>query len=167
MDDADGAGPTVHRHDDLDLTPRTASELADGGRGGFRVRNWLIGGAVAAVLGFLLFQALTSARVYFYNVDEAVERRDELADRTFRMQGTVVSEVAEQETGALVFTVAFDDASAQVRHVGPEPTDLFELGIPVVVEGRWQGDEFVSDQILVKHSEEYVEDNPDRIDGQQ
>ena len=46
-----------------------------------RWRNWLIMGVFAAALGVLVFQALTSARVFFYNVDEAVADRQESEER--------------------------------------------------------------------------------------
>ena len=54
-----------------------------------------------------------------------------------------------------------------MQHEG-DPPNLFEIGIPVVLEGRWQGEGpacfFDSDRILVKHSEEYEADNEDRLD---
>jgi cytochrome c-type biogenesis protein CcmE len=151
---------------ELDLTPRSPVPAAPGGaaRRGPSVRNLAIVGFLAVVLGFVLYQALTSARVYFYNVDEAVELRDDLGDEHFRMQGAVVDSAGVDETGALLFSVAFGDESAEVRHIGDEPSGLFELGQNVVVEGHWDGDVFVSRQILVKHSEAYVEANPDRFD---
>ncbi len=143
---------------DLDLTPRDVPA----GRSG-SVRNWLIVGALVAVAGFVLFQALTSARVYFLNVDEAVAQRNELGDDTFNMQGTVISEPTS--TGdAMTFTMTFGGENAEIRHVGAEPTDLFKVGEQVVAKGHWDGTEFISNQLLVKHSEEYVEDNPDRLD---
>ena len=49
-----------------------------------------------------------------------------------------------------------------VVHQG-DPPELFQAGLPVVLEGRWQGDVFASDRILVKHSEEYKASNPDRV----
>ncbi len=145
----------------IDLSPRAAG---DAGRERRSFRNAAIVGTLVVVLGFVLFKALTSASVYFYNVDEAVEQRAELGDSTFRLQGTVVSEPVTENTGEMVFDVAFNDTIATVRHIGEEPTDLFELAIPVVAEGHWEGDVFVSRQLLVKHSESYVADNPDRID---
>lgn len=147
--------------DDIDLTPR-----ANGGGAGERrsFRNMAIVGSLVVVLGFVLFQAVTSASVFYYNVDEALDRQGELADRTFRLQGTVVTEPTTDASGAMVFDVAFNDESVTVRHVGEEPTDLFELSIPVVAEGHFEGDVFVSRQLLIKHSESYVADNPDRID---
>ena len=74
----------------------------------------------------------------------------------------MVNEPVEDESGALVFNVGHNGVQATVRHVGEEPTDLFEVGIPVVAEGRWDGDAFESQQLLVKHSEAYVADNGDR-----
>ncbi len=145
----------------IDLSPRAAG---DAGRERRSFRNVAIVGTLVVVLGFVLFKALTSASVYFYNVDEAVEQRAELGDSTFRLQGTVVSEPVTEATGEIVFDVAFNDTIATVRHIGEEPTDLFELAIPVVAEGHWEGEVFVSRQLLVKHSESYVADNPDRID---
>ncbi len=119
-------------------------------------------GGVLVLLGFVLFQALTSARVFFRNVDEAVAERAEIGDQTFRMQGVVVTEPAENSRGAITFQIAFNDVEANIVHIGEEPSDLFELGMPVVVEGHWEGDVFASTQILVKHSESYVADNEDR-----
>lgn len=146
---------------DLDLTPRPQPAPPRRRR---RVRNFSLVAVVVVALSFVLFQALTSARVYFYNVDEAVDRRTELEDRTFRMQGTVVNNPTRDAQGAYRFEVSHGDARATIHHVGAEPTDLFEVGIPVVVEGRWDGEEFRSQQILVKHSEEYIAENPDRVD---
>ena len=54
--------------------------------------------------------------------------------------------------------------SARPRHLGDEPSDLFGVGQKVVVDGHWDGQTFESGQILLKHSEEYVEENPDRLD---
>lgn len=147
----------------LDLTPRGD----DGPGAGIprrSMRNRLIAGAIVVVLALVLWQGLTNARVFFLNVDEAIAQRADLGDRTFRMQGTVVSDATTSDTGALLFTVAYNDATADIRHIGPEPSDLFDLGEPVVVEGVWRGEVFESTQILVKHDESYVEDNPERVE---
>ena len=145
---------------DLDLTPREQPAPPKRRR---RYRNLALLAVVVVSLGVVLFQALTSARVYFYNVDEAVEQRSELGDRRIRMQGTVVSQPSRDADGAYRFEISHGDVETVVHHVGAEPTDLFEVGIPVVVEGRWDDEEFRSQQILVKHSEEYIEDNPTRV----
>lgn len=121
-------------------------------------------GVFGLVACAVLFQALTSARVFFLNVDEAVAQKTSLGDDTFRMQGTVVTEPSDGEGGALVFTIAFGGEEAEVRHVGDEPSNLFQYGEAIIAEGRWDGPQFESNQIVVKHSEEYVEENPNRVD---
>ena len=148
---------------DLDLTPREPS--GDRSRDGRRrsLRNVLIVGTLCAVLCFVLYQAITSARLFFYNVDEAVALQGELGSRNFRMQGTVIAENGVDEVGALLFEVAFNDETVVVRHLGDEPSNLFTIGEKVVVEGHWQGGVFQSHQVLVKHSEQYIEDNSDRL----
>jgi cytochrome c-type biogenesis protein CcmE len=112
-------------------------------------------------LTFVVFRGLSSATLYFYSTDEAVERRDSLGERRFRVQGEVQDDVVETDGGAR-FTIAFDGVSVDVDHVG-DPPDLFRPGIPVVLEGRWDGEVFASDRMLVKHSEEYRAENPDRV----
>jgi cytochrome c-type biogenesis protein CcmE len=150
-------------NNELDLSPRD-SDPHPRVSGRRSLRNKIIGGVIGAVLIFVLFQGLTDARVFFLNVDEAIEQKSELGERTFRMQGTVISEEGSSANGALLFTVAYNDATAKIQHVGPEPSDLFDLGEPVVVEGHWNGDLFESNQIIVKHDESYVEDNPARVE---
>jgi cytochrome c-type biogenesis protein CcmE len=149
---------------ELDLTPRLPPRSPGQTRPRRSYRNIVIVSVLALVLSFVLYQALTNARVYFYNVDEAVAKQSELGNQNFRMQGEVVATGGTDASGALLFTLAFADATAEVRHVGDEPSDLFTEGQKVVVDGYWDGPVFLSRQILVKHSEEYIEDNPDRLE---
>ncbi len=148
---------------DLDLTPREPAAGSTRSRTA-GVRNLAIVVLVLAVLGFVLFQALTSARVFFYNVDEAVALRAETGEQVIRMQGTVLEDRGVDTDGALQFTMAFAGVTTDVSHNGDEPSNLFAIGEKVVVEGQWDGTTFVSHQILVKHSEEYVEDNGERLE---
>jgi cytochrome c-type biogenesis protein CcmE len=117
---------------------------------------------LAAVSGFVIWNGLSAATTFFYNVDEAVERRSELADDRFRMQGTVVPGSLVEEDAGANFDLAFNGVVAHVENVG-NPPELFREGMPVVVEGRWAGDVFASDDILVRHDETYEEDNGDRL----
>ncbi|MEL7207487.1 MAG: cytochrome c maturation protein CcmE [Actinomycetota bacterium] len=150
---------------DLDLTPREpAGAPGPRARRQARLRNWLILGAVGAVLAFVLFQAITSARVYFYNVDEAIALRAETGSSTIRMQGTVLSDDGVDPDGALRFTMIFAGETAEVRHTGDEPSNLFAEGEKVVAEGHWDGNLFQSHQVVIKHSEEYIEDNGERLE---
>jgi len=115
-----------------------------------RRRLWLAGAVVLAALGFLVFQGLGNATLYFRTADEAVAQKGQLGERRFRIEDDVS------------FMLTSKSVEVPVRHKG-DPPELFRPGIPVVLEGRFQGDTFSSDRILVKHSETYVAENPDRV----
>ena len=151
----------------MELKPRTFDDTGTNGAGGAvatrarpgsrrRRRRWVplvVLGIVLVALGALVFKGLSDATLYFRNADEAVAQRDSLGDKRFRLQGTVSGEPVEAD-GVLHFDVAYNGVSVAVSHRG-SPPDLFRPGIPVVLEGRWEGSEFASDRILVKHDESY------------
>jgi cytochrome c-type biogenesis protein CcmE len=149
----------------MELTPRTAPD-APNARPRHRRSPWAYGALIAVLLGLgvVVYQGLTSASLYFYNADEAIAQRDDLGDRRFRLQGTVLGGSVERTDEGVEFTVAYDGAQVAVRHDG-DPPELFEPGIPVVLEGSWaaDGEVFESDRILVKHSEQYEADNGERL----
>ncbi len=127
-----------------------------------RRRLWLAGIVVLAALGFLVFQGLGNATLYFRTADEAVAQREQLGERRFRIEGDVVDGSVRQVGNDVSFTLTSKDVRVPVQHKG-DPPELFRPGIPVVLEGRFQGDHFSSDRILVKHSETYVAENPERV----
>jgi len=155
----------------VELSPRTAPGPSDT-KPPRRRSLWAYGilAVVLVAVGVVAFQGLTSASLYFYNADEAVEQRDVLGDKRFRVQGTVQDDVTTTADG-VTFTITFNGVDVPVVHDG-DPPQLFEPGIPVVLEGHWATDAepFLSDEILVKHDAQYEEDNGDRIadaeDGQ-
>ncbi len=142
-----------------------------------RRRTALVGGFAAIlvmVAGFVAIRYLPGATTFFRNADEAIAERVELGDRRFRLQGRVVPSSVAVDAGVTTFEVIHNCASVAVRHT-VDPPDLFESPwIPVVLEGRWvRGDVvtvagrdthfFSSDNMLVKHTNEYVAANADRI----
>ena len=150
----------------MDLTPRTAPDPSGPTTAPRRRSPWayLVLVAVLGGVGVVAYQGLTSASLYFYNADEAVEQRDVLGDKRIRVQGTVQDDIDASDDG-VTFTIEFNDVVVPVVHDG-DPPELFEPGIPVVLEGRWALDDepFLSDEILVKHDEQYEADNGDRLD---
>ena len=126
-------------------------------------RRWLfVGIVVAADLGFLLFKGLGDATLYFRTADEAVAQRQSLGTRRFRIEGTVLPGTVRQAGQQVDFTIENKGVTVPVVHTGDQP-ELFKPGIPVVLEGRFQGDTFASDRIMVKHSEDYVAKHPSRV----
>jgi cytochrome c-type biogenesis protein CcmE len=150
VDEGD-AGP------DLDLSPRTAPARK---RRGLPAALVLV--VIIAALVFIAVKALGDASLFFLNVDEAVEDRQDLGTDRFRMQGTVVEGSVDETPEGVSFQVEFNGVTAGVVHQG-DPPELFQPGIPVVLEGNWEGEVFASDRILVKHSSEYEAENEDRL----
>jgi cytochrome c-type biogenesis protein CcmE len=142
---------------ELDLTPRT--EPARKRRG---LPAALVLVAVVAALGFIAVKALGDASLFFLNADEAVEQRDDLGTDRFRLQGTVVEDSVDETDDGVAFQVEFNDVTVDVVHRG-DPPELFQPGIPVVLEGHWDGEVYASDRILVKHSSEYEAEHEDRL----
>ncbi len=127
-----------------------------------RGRLWIAAVVVLGALGFLVFQGLGNATLYFRTADEAVAQREQLGDRRFRIEGDVVDGSVSQVGNDVSFVLTKNNVEVPVRHKG-DPPELFRPGIPVVLEGRFQGDHFSSDRIMVRHSETYVAENPERV----
>lgn len=125
-------------------------------------RLWLAAAVVLGALVFLVYQGLGNATLYFRTADEAVAQRAELGERRFRIEGDVVPGSVQPVGDGVAFTIASKGVEVAVTHQG-DPPELFQPGIPVVLEGRFQGQGFASDRILVKHSETYIAENPDRV----
>ena len=166
MTDLDGA-----ENEASDLTPRPARTSRS--RRGRRLVPWLITIAVTIAVALLIANLLGDAALFFYNADEAVERRDELGDDRFRVQGTPVDntivETFRDDEPVVVFSITFSGVPIDVVHVG-DPPELFQPGVPVVLEGSWvegrppvesfdaragDGWHFASDRMLVKHDNDY------------
>lgn len=158
--------------DALDLTPRPR----DAEKRGSKMVPSLVLALVLVVIGFVLFQGLSGATLFLRDANDAVSERDELAERRFRLLGTPIAITDDQfefngET-AVRFSIACDGTAVDIVHRG-NVAEAFQMGVPVVLEGRWadstvigaawqsganDGYYFESDRMLVKHDNEYRED---------
>ena len=128
-----------------------------------RRRLVVVGVVVVAAISLLVFKGLGDATVYFKTADEAVADKDELGSRRFRVEGAVVTGSVRQAGDEVTFELISAGETVPVVHRG-DPPELFKPGIPVVLEGHWRGDVYASDRIMVKHTSEYREKNPERVD---
>lgn len=136
----------------------------------------IIGLAVIAVVIALVWNLLTGA-LFFYNADEAVAQRAGLGDDRFTLQGTPlgcsITSGSQGEEVVTAFTMSFGGVLVDVVHRG-EPAELFEGGIPVVLDGNWveaspavsgfapladDGWHYSSDRMRVKHDNDYINDD--------
>ena len=148
-----------------DLSPRTGPDTPP--TSGRTRRKWLPIVVIAAVLvagGVIVTQFLRSAVDYYCNVDEVGQRSGCDSDRRLRVQGVVQRGTVVSSGGDTDFVIAFNDVSMPVRYDG-EPGGIFKECIPVVVHGRLDSSSntFLGDRVEVKHSDEYVSVNDDRL----
>ena len=109
-------------------------------------------GLVVVLLGFLLFN-LKDSLVFFRTPTEVVTETTPGEDR-MRLGGQVVGGTVEDTSDGVLFDVSDGTTTIAVVHTGA-PQQLFQEGIGVVITGTWNGDRFHSDEMLVKHDEQY------------
>lgn len=160
-----------------DLAPQAPRPTRSGRR---RFLPILIGvGVIVAVVGLVV--NLVGGSLFFYNADEAVFRRVELGDERFTLQGAPIgcsiAKGFDDDDPVVAFSITFGGETVDVVHFG-DPADLFQPGIPVVLDGAWvdaspavdgfdaiadDGWHFASDRMRVKHDNDYKNDNDDRL----
>ena len=121
---------------------------------GSRRRQIGAGVVMAGAVGFLLFEGLGNATVYYKTVPQAVADRAHLGTSQFRIMGTVDNDVRQAGTQTL-FSITYERVTAQIID-SKQPPQLFKPGIPVVLEGHWSGNVFQSDLVMVKHTSNYT-----------
>ncbi|RLE24965.1 MAG: hypothetical protein DRJ50_03825 [Actinobacteria bacterium] len=148
---------------EMDLTPRgPADPAASAPR---PKRKWfpmVVLGLVLVAGGVIVTQFLTSAVDYYCNVDEVGVRDGCNPERRIRLQGTVDEGSLDKEGNATVFTISFNGETIPVHYDGA-PGGIFKECIPVVVHGVIEDGTLQGDRVEVKHSDEYVSVNDDRV----
>ena len=153
----------VSEMSDIDLSPRSPVDPA--ATPPKPRRRWLPMVVLALVVvagGVILTQFLTSAVDYYCNVDEVGVRDGCDEDRRIRLQGTVDEGSVDRVANATVFTITYNDVTMPVSYDG-EPGGIFKECIPVVVHGVIEDGELQGDRVEVKHSDEYVSVNDERV----
>ena len=114
-------------------------------------------GLVVVLLGFLLFN-LKDSLVFFRTPTEVVQEVTPGTEDRMRLGGQVVAGTIVEEDGSVAFDVTDGITTISASHPGA-PQQLFQEGIGVVITGTWDGDLFRSDEMMVKHDEQYRTDD--------
>jgi len=125
----------------------------------------LLGAGVLVLAGFMINQALNTSLVYFILPNEYAQQPSQYEDRRIRLGGLVAPESVRFDDRDLQLTFLVTDGieSYPVQHVGAPP-ELFRENSGVVIEGRFDQGVFVSDNLLIKHSEVYEAPEDGHID---
>ncbi len=140
--------------------------------GGNNRRVLAFASVLLAAIGFLVVKGLGTASTYFRTADEAVAQVDSLGTRRFRLEGVVVDGSVRTEKKSVVFVVESNAKQVEVRHDG-DPPELFRPNLAVVLEGHFDNGQasrpsgqaplFLSDHLMIKHDESYIEKNGKRV----
>jgi cytochrome c-type biogenesis protein CcmE len=106
--------------------------------------------------GFLTYRALQENLLYFFSPTQVAA--GEAPKRTFRLGGMVVDGSLKREPGTLniSFVVTDNVHSVPVKYNRVLP-DLFREGAGAVIVGRLNDNgEFVGDEVIAKHDENYM-----------
>jgi cytochrome c-type biogenesis protein CcmE len=107
------------------------------------------------VAGLFVLNAFRSNLVFFYSPTEVLEGKAP-ANQRLRIGGLVVKGSVKKEGTKVQFVVTDLTSKVTVRYQGILP-DLFREGQGVVAQGRLvAGDEFLADEVLAKHDENYM-----------
>ena len=109
-----------------------------------------------SLAGFLTYRALQENLLYFFSPSQVAA--GEAPQRTFRLGGMVVDGSVKREPGTLnvSFVVTDNVHSVPVKYSRVLP-DLFREGAGAVVVGRLDDNgEFLADEVLAKHDENYM-----------
>jgi cytochrome c-type biogenesis protein CcmE len=127
-------------------------------------RLFAVGAVFVGAMCFLIVKGLSGSLDYFETVDQAVVHKAMLGSRTFRLEGLVVPGTVHRTASGVTFLAAGSEHRVVVTNTG-NPPQLFQPDIPVVVVGHFAGATFVSDQIIVDHTAQYVEEHPQRVEA--
>lgn len=116
-------------------------------------------GLVVAGVGLgatFLLKAMNQNILYYYSPTQ-LEQGMAPEDRRFRVGGLVVDNSVVRTDGTMEVRFALTDEAhvVPVVYTGILP-DLFREGQGIIAHGRMNGNEFVADEILAKHDENYM-----------
>jgi cytochrome c-type biogenesis protein CcmE len=127
-----------------------------------RIRYAVVGLVLVGALVFLVAKGIGTALNFYLPADQAVAQEASLGDKTFNLEGVVEPGSVHQTASGVDFVVTSGAAKVTVDNTGTPP-ELFQPNIPVIAVGHFDGPVFVSDQILVKHSSDYIAKYPRRV----
>jgi len=121
-----------------------------------KLKYWLGILLIVGAIGYMIWGGLGKSLVYFITPSEYFQDQEKYAGKRIRLGGIVKEGSIEYDPKTLELRFVLTDGVAEVPvfHKGTPPA-LFKERQGVVVEGRFEGEVFHGDNLLIKHSETY------------
>jgi cytochrome c-type biogenesis protein CcmE len=126
------------------------------------MRYAVVGLVLVGALVFLVAKGIGTALNFYLPADQAVAQEASLGGKTINLEGVVEPGSVHQTANGVDFVVTSGATKVTVDNTGTPP-ELFQPNIPVIAVGHFADQVFVSDQILVKHSADYIAKYPGRV----
>lgn len=123
--------------------------------------KFVIGGAVIALaIIYLIFTATQSTAAYFLTVEELHDKGSAIFDRNVRVSGKVVGDTIDFNSRDLILRFQIVGEGGETLPVvfnGPKP-DQMRHDAEAIVEGKFDGEEFTAQELLLKCPSRYEEE---------
>ena len=105
----------------------------------------------------LILMALEDNIVYFYTPNDLIEKFGDTKNiqNKIRIGGLVLESSIKKEGEKTIFMITDRKKEVRVVFDGPLP-DLFREGQGIVAEGMFQSNNFIANEVLAKHDENYM-----------
>jgi cytochrome c-type biogenesis protein CcmE len=128
--------------------------------------KFIIGGmAIVLAVIYLIYTGIQSTSAYFLTVDELHGRSDTMIGRTVRVSGKVDAETINFNNRDLILTFDILSETGQRLSVvfnGPKPDQMRE-GAEAIIEGKFDGNQFAAQTLLLKCPSRYEEGTIEQI----
>lgn len=116
-------------------------------------KNFLIAltGLVLVIYGSSVMA--TKNTIYYYTTSETNSIEDK--SQRLKLGGFVMEDTIGKENSYTKFKITDGNKEIQIMFDGFIP-DLFQENMGVILDGKFEGDTFFADDMLVKHDNEYI-----------
>lgn len=128
--------------------------------------KFIIGGVIIALaIVYLIYTGVQSSAAYFLTVDELYAKGVAIENQTVRVSGKVDAATIEFNNRDLLLTFDVTSETGQRMPVifnGPKPDQMRE-GAEAIVEGKYDGQAFTAQSLLLKCPSRYEEQGIEEV----
>jgi cytochrome c-type biogenesis protein CcmE len=129
--------------------------------------KFIVGGVmIALAVVYLIYTGIQSTAAYFLTVDELYAKGAAIENQTVRVAGLVDAETIAFNNRDLILAFDVTSESGQRMHVlfnGPKPDQMRE-GAEAIIEGKYDGQTFTAQSLLLKCPSRYEEGTIEEIE---
>jgi cytochrome c-type biogenesis protein CcmE len=128
--------------------------------------KFIIGGVVIALaIVYLIYTGIQSSAAYFLTIDELYAKGEAIQHQNVRVAGKVDAETIDFNNRDLILTFDVVSDNGERMHAvfnGPKPDQMRE-GAEAILEGKYDGEVFTTQSLLLKCPSRYEEGTIEQI----